>query len=148
MTKRESFNGKPYAGNPHVRFDEGENASVATSRRGSLICNRLWWSALAVVSAVTALHAETWFFDAAYAKANNVAYPFGAKSGASDGWQSSWTNSVGTRASSFDKEVDVLVVSHGVQCAWNGYNTSFPAKSLQIGEEDGTSSGVFYHKRA
>ena len=29
--------GKPYAGNPHVRFDEGEVASVATPRRGSLL---------------------------------------------------------------------------------------------------------------
>ena len=37
MTKRESLNGKPYAGNPHVRFDEGEVASVATSRCGSLL---------------------------------------------------------------------------------------------------------------
>ena len=37
MTKREALNGKPYAGNPHVRFDEGEAASTATSRRGSLL---------------------------------------------------------------------------------------------------------------
>ena len=36
MTKREAINGKPYAGNPHVRFDEGEVAS-ATPRRGSLL---------------------------------------------------------------------------------------------------------------
>ena len=25
MTKREALNGKPYAGNPHVRFDEGKS---------------------------------------------------------------------------------------------------------------------------
>jgi len=43
----ESLNGKPYAGNPYVRFDEGEVASTATSRRGSLLykinqkCRRL-----------------------------------------------------------------------------------------------------------
>ncbi|MBE6397266.1 MAG: formylglycine-generating enzyme family protein [Lentisphaerae bacterium] len=37
MTKRESLNGKPYAGNLHVRFDEGEAASTATSRRGALL---------------------------------------------------------------------------------------------------------------
>ena len=37
MTKRkEVLNGKPYAGNPHVRFDEGKIAS-ATPRRGSLL---------------------------------------------------------------------------------------------------------------
>ena len=40
MTKREALNGKPYAGNPHVRFDEGEAASTATSRRGSLLYNK------------------------------------------------------------------------------------------------------------
>ena len=37
VTKKDAFNGKPYAGNPHVRFDEGEAASTATSRRGSLL---------------------------------------------------------------------------------------------------------------
>ena len=31
MTKREALNGKPYAGNPHVRFDEGEAASTCTA---------------------------------------------------------------------------------------------------------------------
>ncbi|MBQ3096731.1 MAG: VOC family protein [Kiritimatiellae bacterium] len=36
MSKREAINGKPYAGNPHVRFDEGEVAS-ATPRRRSLL---------------------------------------------------------------------------------------------------------------
>ena len=29
--------GKPYAGNPHVRFDEGEVAPATTPRRGSLL---------------------------------------------------------------------------------------------------------------
>jgi hypothetical protein len=33
---REVLNGKPYAGNPHVWFDEGEAAS-ATPSRGSLL---------------------------------------------------------------------------------------------------------------
>ena len=60
MTKKDALNGKPYAGNPHVWFDEGEVASctaeallrrvhcrrqpegrasvcAATSRRGSLL---------------------------------------------------------------------------------------------------------------
>ena len=41
MTKREALNGKPYAGNPHVRFDEGEAASTATSRRGSLLYKKI-----------------------------------------------------------------------------------------------------------
>jgi len=36
VTKREAINGKPYAGNPHVRFDEREVAS-ATPGHGSLL---------------------------------------------------------------------------------------------------------------
>ena len=48
MTKREALNGKPYAGNPHVRFDEGEAASTATSRRGSLLYKlKVNWKELA-----------------------------------------------------------------------------------------------------
>ena len=37
MATGKALNGKPYAGNPHVRFDEGEVASAATPRRGSLL---------------------------------------------------------------------------------------------------------------
>ena len=36
MTKREALNGKPYTGNPHVRFDAGDVALVATPRCESL----------------------------------------------------------------------------------------------------------------
>ena len=37
MATGKALNGKPYAVNPHVRFDEWEVASAATSRRGSLL---------------------------------------------------------------------------------------------------------------
>ena len=37
MATGNALNGKPYAGNPHVRFDEGDVASAATPRRGSLL---------------------------------------------------------------------------------------------------------------
>ena len=36
-----AFDGKPYAGNPHVRFDEGEVAPATTPRRGSLLYKKL-----------------------------------------------------------------------------------------------------------
>ena len=49
MTKREALNGKPYAGNPHVRFDEGEAASTATSRRGSLLYKTFFLMLMPVV---------------------------------------------------------------------------------------------------
>ena len=41
MATGKALNGKPYAGNPHVRFDEGEVASAATPRRGSLLYKQL-----------------------------------------------------------------------------------------------------------
>ena len=37
-----ALRGKPDAGNPHVRFDEGEVALAATPRRGSLLYNCDW----------------------------------------------------------------------------------------------------------
>ena len=37
MTTGKALNVKPYAGNPHARFDEGEVASAATPRRGTLL---------------------------------------------------------------------------------------------------------------
>ena len=37
MATGKALDGKPYAGNPHVRFDEGEVAPAATPRRGSLL---------------------------------------------------------------------------------------------------------------
>ena len=41
MATGKALDGKPYAGNPHVRFDEGEVAPAATPRRGSLLYKRL-----------------------------------------------------------------------------------------------------------
>ena len=37
MATGKALDGQPYAGNPHVRFDEGEVAPAATLRRGSLL---------------------------------------------------------------------------------------------------------------
>ena len=54
MATGKALNGKPYAGNPHVRFDEGEVASAAMPRRGSLLYNKLinisWKGALAAAA--------------------------------------------------------------------------------------------------
>ena len=64
MSTRKAFDGKPYSGNPHVapsqsyggtgRFDEGEVASTATPRRGSLLCGKGKILTLALVVAVSA----------------------------------------------------------------------------------------------
>ena len=52
VTIGKALDGKPYAGNPHVRFDEGEVAPAATPRRGSLLY--FCATALAVASAFAA----------------------------------------------------------------------------------------------
>ena len=54
MTTRKALNGKPYAGNPHVRFDEGEVASAATPRRGSLLYRMRKLMKFVMVCAATA----------------------------------------------------------------------------------------------
>ena len=50
VAKIEAINGKPYAGNPHVRFDEGEAASAAP-RRGSLLYKGKQMSMIAAAAA-------------------------------------------------------------------------------------------------
>ena len=57
MTTGKALNGKPYAGNPHVRFDEGEVAPTATPRRGSLLYKHIARTAFlaAAVAAISPL---------------------------------------------------------------------------------------------
>ena len=84
MATGKALDGNPHAGNPHVWFDEGEVASVATPRRGSLLYKKR--SCLKGVAAVCLVlladvaTAETrawWHFDEAdagtIAAANSVA---------------------------------------------------------------------------
>ncbi len=52
MATGKALNGKPYAGNPHVRFDEGEVAPAATPRRGSLLYKKMTMVAVCVALAV------------------------------------------------------------------------------------------------
>ena len=41
MTRGKALDGKPCAGNPHARFDEGASAPAATPRRGSLLYKKI-----------------------------------------------------------------------------------------------------------
>ena len=61
METGKALNGKPYAGNPHVRFDEGEVASAATPRRGSLLYSISKLIAIAAIatSATLPMKADT-----------------------------------------------------------------------------------------
>ena len=51
MIRRKALDGTPYAGNPHVRFDEGEVTPAATPRGGVLFSKKI----LMVIGAVVAL---------------------------------------------------------------------------------------------
>ena len=61
--KNAALSGKPYAGNPHVRFDEGEVAS-AKPRRGSLLYKRL--IVVLVASVAIGVRAESSYPNIAY----------------------------------------------------------------------------------
>ena len=52
MATGKALDGKPYAGNPHVRFDEGEVALAATPRRGSLLCRKQTLKAVVSAAAI------------------------------------------------------------------------------------------------
>ena len=52
MATGKALDGKPYAGNPHVRFDEGEVAPAATPRRGSLLYKHLLTILAAAIAVV------------------------------------------------------------------------------------------------
>ena len=51
MATGKTLDGKPYAGNPHVRFDEGEVAPAAKPRRGSLLYRKPLIICVAAISA-------------------------------------------------------------------------------------------------
>ena len=57
MTTGKALDGKPYAGNPHVRFDEGEVAPAATPRRGSPLYNAQIMATLAGAASLLAVTA-------------------------------------------------------------------------------------------
>ena len=59
MTTLKALHGKLYAGNPHVRFDEGEVASAAMPRRGSLLYKRTATFVCATLACGTVAIAET-----------------------------------------------------------------------------------------
>ena len=69
MKTKKALNGKPYAGNPHVRFDEGEVASAATSRRGSLLYNK---NKLMTIAAVAVSAALPMAANAAFTSTTNI----------------------------------------------------------------------------
>ena len=52
MATGKALDGKPYAGNPHVRFDEGEVAPATTPRRGSLLYKKTLVVALFAVMGI------------------------------------------------------------------------------------------------
>ena len=55
MATGKVLNGKPYAGKPHIRFDEGEAALSVTPRRGSLLYKVHTGTGMLLVAALTAV---------------------------------------------------------------------------------------------
>ncbi len=57
VIKRDAINGKPYAGNPHVRFDEEEDALYAQTPLGKR-CFRCFIGVVISLAALSPLHAD------------------------------------------------------------------------------------------
>ena len=76
MTTGKALNGKPYAGNPHVRFDEGAGASAATPRRGSLLYIMQKTKIIAAAIAAGALMLDTSADTVVTQTINNVEWRF------------------------------------------------------------------------
>ena len=118
MTKREALNGKPYAGNPHVRSVEEKDAST-TPRRGSL----LYVIGVLLVFAANASFAETW-----YLSKNS--------SGKGKGWQGDdaggyWSDSAGNPGSGQLVSSDTYWHKDGLQL--RGQN-DFAGGDLYVGD--------------
>ena len=63
MATGKVLDGKSYAGNPHVRFDEGKIAPAATPRRGSLLYKGRILTMMVAMSACGGMSAATVLFD-------------------------------------------------------------------------------------
>lgn len=77
MARKEALVGRPYAVDPHVRFDEGKVASTVTSRRGSLRCKpkAIMMAAVALCCAATApVWADTYAYKVQYLESSGVQY--------------------------------------------------------------------------
>ena len=72
MTTGKALDGKPYAGNPHVRFDKRDVASTATPRRGSLLYKTI--AMMLGAGALLPLHADTYQFIVSGYPAANESY--------------------------------------------------------------------------
>ena len=112
MATGKALDGKPYAGNPHVRFDEGEVAPAATPRRGSLLYKRLLFITLAAAaSAVFAdgtvepvKDGDTWTFTVADGTATYAGGLSGAITLVKEG---AGTLDLGTTANTFTGDIEV-----------------------------------------
>ena len=106
MPTGKAFDGKPYAGNPHERFDEGEGVSVAMPRRGSLLyrVERI----CTLVSIMVAFGALTASAATYYVKPD----------GDDDNDGKSWAKALATPSKGFSKvnsdKGSTLIISNGV----------------------------------
>ena len=102
MATGKALDGKPYAGKPHVRFDEGEVASAAMPRRGSLLyktthqrryccfiaASAHLFAVVALMSAAAPALAEDFFLRGNDGDNTSSLNGYGSAAG--------WTNAVGT----------------------------------------------------
>ena len=96
MATGKALNGKPYAGNPHIRFDEGEVAPAATPRRGSLLYKKAVTVALGAICSTGVMGEVLSTQDLSLKPGWNAVYAEVSPTGTLDSVFESWpTDSVG-----------------------------------------------------
>ena len=73
MTMREVLNGKPYARDPHVRFDKRKSAMVAKPRRETLLTNAVLIGAVCAM-ALNCLAVDKYYLITNETSKNNGAF--------------------------------------------------------------------------
>jgi hypothetical protein len=115
VTKKDALNGKPYAGNPHVRFDEGEVASTTTPKSGGLLYSgRITMVAAAICMLTFVAHAETFYW-----KDDTRASQW-RSFGSADSWAVGTTADAGNPQSKIPTASDDLY--YGTDHSWDNYS--------------------------
>ena len=136
---REVLNGKPYARDPHVRFDKRKSAMVAKPRRETLLNNAV------LIGAVCAMALNCLAVDKYYLITNETSKNNGAFYNPT-GW-SSTGNSSGTALEEFDSTAEYLVykANGGKLYVKGASSASFEGGTLVLGQGSGNSWGRMYH---
>ena len=132
MTTGKALNGKPYAGNPHVRFDEGEVASGAMPRRASLLYSKLMAVVAVAASAIIPIVATAGEYYKLGSDANTYTSFSGTYTGGGSqiGWASSRDATTTVTPTDMANSDFVIVNGTSLRTSNRKGNYTFPGRTL------------------